>query len=113
METDNDTFEIYNINLDSSDPRVKEPIFKYSFDDVGGSLLKGFHVRGSSVKEKINLNKKLMLFMQHESTLWAWKYGDTSLSKIDENVSNMYYQSDDQIFYMTTKEIDGANGMKI
>ena len=105
VETLEDTYEIYQINLDSEDPRINSPIFKYSFDDVDGTLLNGFHARGSSSKEKINLNKRLIIFMQHGSTLWAWKQGDTSIEKIDENVSNMYYQSDDQIFYMTTEEI--------
>ena len=47
-ETIEDTFEIYQIDLDSSDPRVNAPILKYSFDDVEGALLTGFHARGSS-----------------------------------------------------------------
>jgi hypothetical protein len=59
--------------MDDEDPRITSPIFKYSFDDVDGALLNGFHARGSSSKEKINLNKRLMIFMQHGSTLWAWE----------------------------------------
>lgn len=48
VETDEGYFEIYHIDLDADDPRVNGPILKYSFADVDGRLLTGFHVRGSS-----------------------------------------------------------------
>jgi hypothetical protein len=74
-----------------------------------------FHVRASSRKEKINLNKALMFFMMHGSTLYGWCEGDGSKvtpvnSFLEEPIpdahcSNYYYLSDDSLFYMTSQEI--------
>ena len=49
----------------------------YRFEDVGGkeNKMKSFHVRASSKKEKINLNKKLMVFLIHGDTLYYWVDG--------------------------------------
>jgi hypothetical protein len=57
VETLDDHFEIYTIDLDSHFPEVQGPILRYSFEKVSAFQAKGFHVRGSSRKEKINLNK--------------------------------------------------------
>lgn len=71
VETYQEEFQIYHIDLDSPDPRLQGPVFEYSFDLVDGKLLQSFHVRGSSKKEKINLNKVLICYMMHGTTLWA------------------------------------------
>ena len=87
----------------------------------------GFHVRGSSHKERINLNKKLIVIIKHEDELWGWNEGIQGdvITKIDLNkhgieelsgaadkkeekiegplkISNFYYESDDNVFYMVT-----------
>jgi hypothetical protein len=42
-------------------------------DETGtSSPLMDFHVRGSSKKEKINLNKKVMAFFMHEKGIYYW-----------------------------------------
>ena len=64
-----------------------------------------FHARSSSVKEKINLNKSLIFYMMHGTTLWS-QMGrkGTTLFKIDDDARNLYYQSDDELFYLKTVE---------
>ena len=46
----------------------------YQKDDKLGtdSNLLDFHVRGSSAKEKVNLNKKVMVFFLHEKGIFHW-----------------------------------------
>lgn len=104
VETQDEYFETYHIDLDQTEPRLNGPIIKYSFKDVNNELLIGFHARASSHKEKINLNKSLMFFMTHGNTLWAWK--NKKLTHVEDNVSNLKYLSDDQMFFMTTREIE-------
>lgn len=74
--------------------------------------IKGFHVRGSSSKEKINLNRSLIVYIMHGSNLYAWveKYQD--LKFISNYASNLYYLSDDEVFFMKTFEIT-LNNKKI
>ena len=107
--------EMYNIDLDSPHPFLEGPLFKYTFKEVHFQTLTDFHVRASSRKEKINLNKACIAFMMHGNVLYGWCQGDGdkvtpvnnfSLDiKKDQNVScsNYYYLSDDIIFYMVTE----------
>jgi len=55
-------------------------------------------VRGSSSKEKINLNKKLIIFILHGDKLWAW-YTKKGLELIEDNVSDLKYGNDDDLYY--------------
>ena len=74
VETNDEYFEVYQIDLDHPDPRVsKEPVLRYPFTKVNSKIVSYFHVRGSSHKEKINLNKILQIFIFHGDELWAWK----------------------------------------
>lgn len=57
VETKEQNFEVFTIDFDAMDPVVTGPILKYPFSKVDGKQIKGIHVRGSSRKEKINLNK--------------------------------------------------------
>ena len=41
----------------------EEPLLRYSFEDVDNEPLTGFHVRGSSRKELINLNEHFIFFL--------------------------------------------------
>ena len=105
VETYQEEFQIYHIDLDSPDPRLQGPIFEYGFDLVGAKLLQSFHVRGSSKKEKINLNKVLICYMMHGNSLWSVTPNLATPQKIDDNAHNLYYLSDDSFFYMVTEEI--------
>ena len=105
-ETRDKLFKVYNINLDSDYPKLEDPILTYPFDLVGSESVTGFHCRGSSHKEKINLNKQTMVFMLHEEQLIGWP-GQGEPKKINEEdkpASNFYYLSDDKLFFMTTEE---------
>ena len=72
VETYDQKHEIYHIDLDSEDPRLNGPILTYSWSQVDHQILNGFHVRASSAKEKINLNKVLITYMLHGTDLWSW-----------------------------------------
>jgi len=104
VETKHETHELYHIDLDSSDPVLHGPLLTYSFSRVKDERIVDFHVRGSSHKEKINLNKVLMVYVLHGTSLYGWIEGD-ELKLIAHNASNLYYLSDDDVFYMQTHEI--------
>ena len=68
-------------------------------------MMLGLHVRGSSSKEKINLNEILICYMLHGTNLWMWADNGQCLEpkKInDAPASNLYYLSDREFFYMET-----------
>ena len=74
-ETQDEHFEFFHLDLDDDNPMINGPILRYPYNKVGGeytSVLKGFHVRGSSKKEKINLNEILIFYMLHGTDLWSW-----------------------------------------
>ena len=78
---------------------------KYTFADVKNEKIKSFHVRASSIKEKINLNKKLMVFMIHGSTLYYWVDGKNKIEQIDTGTTSFKYFSDEKLFYRTTENV--------
>ena len=61
-ETDSNEFHVYHIDLDRPDPEVQR-ILAYGFSQVDSKNVVGFHVRGSSKKETIDLNKTLQIFV--------------------------------------------------
>jgi hypothetical protein len=67
-------YNLYKIDLDANLPRL-QLIMSYAFADVDYQVNRSFHVRASSKKEKINLNKKLMMFIVHGSKLYYWVDG--------------------------------------
>jgi hypothetical protein len=103
-ETDDEQFKVYNINMDSEFPQFEDPILTYPFEFVDSEAVTGFHCRGSSRKEKINLNKQTMVFMLHGQHLIGWN-GLGQPSTISQEASNFYYLSDDKLFYLSTQEI--------
>ena len=60
-------------------------------------MVSNFHVRASTSKEKINLNKILQIFIQHQNLLWAWKGEDLEL--ISDRAYNFEYFSDEAFFF--------------
>ena len=94
--------EIYRVNLDDPNPIVMGPILQYPFMDVESKAITGFHVRGSTEKEKINLNKVLTILILHEDSLFLWNGG--KLISIASKVSNFDYISDDRILFKTTEQ---------
>jgi hypothetical protein len=59
VETNDQHFETYLIDLDSADPRLIGPVARYHFNLVSFKRAAQFHTRASSIKEKVNLNKVL------------------------------------------------------
>lgn len=108
-------YEVYNVDLDSMNPYLEGPILRYSYGEVGNQELLSFHVRASSRKEKINLNKALIFFMMHGGTFYGWcdckdnkvtpVNGFSEEPNIEAHCSNYYYLSDDSCFYMISEEI--------
>ena len=47
-------------------------LFEYKAEDVNYKSLTNIHARGSSKKEKIDTNNKLVIFLQHEDNLYEW-----------------------------------------
>ena len=108
--TYDDYYNIYRIDLDAREPFLIGPILRYSFQEVNNDELKSFHVRGSSKKEKINLNKQLMIFVMHGNTLYNWvnkkdqeefDANEDFIEAIDYNCSPFKYYNDEIIFYKT------------
>jgi hypothetical protein len=98
VETNDENFEVYLIDLDDPNPRVsKKPILRYPFSMVNSKKVSAFHVRGSSGKEEIDLNKVLQIFILHGNELWAWR--GTEMEKISEKASYYEYLSDEAFFF--------------
>ena len=112
IETDHQTYAIYTVDLDSTEPYMEGPLLEYKTSEVQNQLITEFHVRSSSWKEKVNLNRSLICFMMHGNILYGWCQAEggsiTPVNhfapdpKDDAFCSNFYYYSDDSIFYMTT-----------
>jgi len=99
------------LNLDEDEPMIQGPILRYPFSQVGiinESIMTKFHVRASSVKEKINMNEILICYMLHGTNLWTWSdNGTNKISKINKYpASNFIYLSDRATLYMETEEIE-------
>jgi hypothetical protein len=101
VETNDNHFETYQIDLDSADPRLSGPLARYHFKIVNFKRAAQFHTRASSIKEKVNLNKVLQHFILHEDELWTWTK-QRGLNLVSKNASNLSYLSDDIILYMHT-----------
>jgi hypothetical protein len=97
-ETLDDEFEICRIDLDDPNPRLRS-LFRYSFDEVGGQAVQAFHCRGSSHKEKINLNEMLVVYLLHGTDLYYWVQGNEKLQLVEHDATNLYYMSDNVLFY--------------
>ena len=104
-ENKEEYFAIYQINLDDLNPKLKT-VLTYKFSEVDSNQVQGFHVRGSSAKERINLNKVMMCYILHGSDMFVYHKSLKTVTLIDKRASNMYYLSDDVIFYKTTEMIN-------
>ena len=76
-----------------------------------GPLL-DFHVRGSSAKEKVNLNKKIMVFFLHERGIYHWNetHRENDVAPVVEvNVDTkellfpIFDRTDDENIYFATR----------
>ena len=70
---------------------------EYDTKHVGHKQLNGIHIRGSSIKEEIDLNQKLIVFFLHDENLWYWKesFGDSSntIKKVNKDTEIVRCQS--------------------
>ena len=81
-------------------------MLEYDFYEVDSEELNSFHVRSSSVKERINLNKNLFAFMLHGTKLVVWRgIEGMSIEVVDHNVHNFTFENDEVIYYMRTVDI--------
>ena len=99
----NEFYQLYLIKMDHSNIDEQENINTKSFFkpeillrydplDVNFKDFKQLHARGSSQRDRIDTNQKLMIFIVHgdrdEDTIYEWAYTDNHESKL-EFVDNM------------------------
>ena len=53
------------------------------------------HVRASSQKEKIKMNKKLIVFFLHIGNLYSWIQGEPDLELVCETQSHSFHRIND------------------
>ena len=61
-------------------------------------MVKAFHVRSSSGKEKIQMNKILQIFVLHGDVLLGWKEG-AEIEIISQDAFNYQYFGDDSFYF--------------
>mmetsp|Transcript_7702 Transcript_7702/g.11942 ORF Transcript_7702/g.11942 Transcript_7702/m.11942 type:complete len:306 (-) Transcript_7702:3039-3956(-) len=110
VETIDDHFEVLHIDLDSLAPVLDGPVLRYPFSKVDGKKVTGFHTRGSSEKEHVNLNKVLHFVILHQDDLYVWNGDD--LEFLSSSITNLYYMSDDQVYYLHTEPAE-VNGREV
>jgi len=69
------TLDLDDLNFfkDNKDAQYKfKLLFEYDDDYVNFKELKDIHVRGSSRKEVIQLNQKLIIFLLHDEQIYSW-----------------------------------------
>jgi hypothetical protein len=98
-ETTDNHFELFQVDLDDPNPRLRS-IHRYTFDEVHGNQVNAFHCRGSSHKEKVDLNEKLVIYIMHGNDLYCWVQGNKKLDLVDSYCSHLYYMSDNTMFYL-------------
>ena len=102
VETNDEHFEVYSIDLNLDDPRVsKSYILRYEMKKVNEKPVTNFHVRGSPKKE--GLNKIVMIFILHDNKLLSWKEGEPAPICKSEKASNYCYVSENEFYYMEEK----------
>ena len=79
---DLDNLNTFEKKVDPKRPIVKnedlydfEKVFEYTAEEVEFMPLDDMFVRGSSRKEVIQLNEKLIIFILHRGTLYQWTEG--------------------------------------
>lgn len=102
-ESQDYNFHIYHIDLDDVDPRLSL-IHQYSMASVGNKPASHIHCRGGSHKEKVNLNKLLVIYIMHGNDIYCWIQGNQDLQVVSKGCKNFYYMSEDSIFYMTAEK---------
>ena len=63
-----------------------EHVYSYSKEQINEPF-KNFHCRGSSEKENIDTNHKLMIFVQHGNNLYHWTYFTEACRKEEMKVT--------------------------
>ena len=91
------------------------PILSYTKDQVGKEDLIDLHVRGSSSKEHIDTNTKMLLILAHGTTLYTWTMfetvenrrrqnnisaSDTTFKNIGQIHSRLFQQDDSTLFFL-------------
>lgn len=93
-----------------------ELLLEYEESFVNYKMLKDMHVRGSSRKEVIQLNQKLIVFLLHDDNMYSWieqkEAGEetqisNSIRKVNSDyekvISNSFQEVDNNLFYYQTE----------
>ena len=86
---------------------AKHLIYEYKHADVDNRDLLKVYARGSSRKQKIDVNNKLVIFFLHRGAIYSWTQFDAhSCAKIKINFvsqtcsTEFYMHSTNQFYYM-------------
>jgi hypothetical protein len=90
---------------------IEKPVLKYPFSTVVDNMVTKFHVRSSSDKEKIKINKILQIFVLHGEILIGWKEG-AHIEVISQKALNYQYLGDEG-FYFQEENIHTVNGQEL
>lgn len=89
-----------------------EIVYQYTKEDVDFQPLSDLHVRSSSAKQAISLNKKMQIFVIHGKTLFTYCEGTQYMRLVmDLDCQNFNRLDDDNIFFR--KDIETKKGQKI
>lgn len=108
IDLDKGNIKNYTTDLDIIDKNMYLPslILEYPLTEVNNRKLTKIHARGSSRKDKINTNNKLILFILHEHELYSWiimdewSINDFKLTKVCDVKSNRFNSVNDSKFFM-------------
>lgn len=121
-------YKIFHIDLDKSNVRENkkrdehfriEEIFEYSEKHVDKRALLAIHVRGSSRKEKSDINQMRVIFFLHQgkdqNKIYFWidnKDDDKKPLFLSDTVSNKFYVHDPNAFFFLDKKFSGEGEQK-
>lgn len=89
-----------------------QKLFEYTDEEVKHKKLINIHARGSSRKEAIDTNNKLIVFCKHEDFLYSWIQYDqnsdnkSSFRKVSKMHSTEFMLSSDSSFFYLENNID-------
>ena len=89
---------------------------QYSKEHVEYSELRDLHVRGSSAKQTINLNKRIVVFILHRNGVYSWSedLGKQPPNLIQDQVTSRHFdRADNEVIYFAAEKLLQGTQIKI
>ena len=77
--------------------------FEYEKAQVNDEQIFDMHIRGSSAKDRINVNKKLVAFFLHSGSCYFWCEGRDMLTKVTDTISVAFDRIDDEDIFLAVR----------